>query len=243
MILHEFHLLDAHGAARLLKTLEEPPASTVFIVLADQVPQELVTIASRCVRIDFSAIQPDVIEAMLVADGVDPAARPSAAASANGDLDRARVLASDPGLRARRDAFAGFPDRLDGTGRTVVALGAEIMRADRRLRRPRSPRSRRRARRARGTRRRPEANAAADASSCRTGTSASCAGTAPTSCAAAWRSWPACTATRWSPAPCPVPTRLPPAVQRIHAALESLERNPNETLLLQALLIDLPSLG
>ena len=53
MILHEFHLLEAEGAARLLKTLEEPPGNTVFIVLADHVTPELVTIASRCVRIEF----------------------------------------------------------------------------------------------------------------------------------------------------------------------------------------------
>jgi DNA polymerase-3 subunit delta' len=33
------------------------------------------------------------------------------------------------------------------------------------------------------------------------------------------------------------------AVSRIHAALEALERNPNESLLLQSLLLDLPSLG
>jgi len=31
------------------------------------------------------------------------------------------------------------------------------------------------------------------------------------------------------------------AVQRIHAALESLERNPNEGLLLQPLLLSLPT--
>ena len=35
LILHEFHLLDAVGAGRLLKTVEEPPASAHFIVLAD----------------------------------------------------------------------------------------------------------------------------------------------------------------------------------------------------------------
>jgi hypothetical protein len=33
------------------------------------------------------------------------------------------------------------------------------------------------------------------------------------------------------------------AVSRIHAALEALDRNPNEALLLQSLLLDLPSLG
>ena len=32
------------------------------------------------------------------------------------------------------------------------------------------------------------------------------------------------------------------AVQRVHQSLEALDRNPNETLLLQSLLLDLPSL-
>jgi DNA polymerase-3 subunit delta' len=40
----------------------------------------------------------------------------------------------------------------------------------------------------------------------------------------------------------PRPDSAVVAVTRIHAALEAMERNPNETLLLQALLLDLPSL-
>jgi DNA polymerase-3 subunit delta' len=40
----------------------------------------------------------------------------------------------------------------------------------------------------------------------------------------------------------PRPEAAATAVTRIHAALEAMERNPNETLLLQALLLDLPSL-
>ena len=53
LILDEFHLLRPEGAARLLKTIEEPPPSTVFVIVADDVPHDLVTIASRCVRVDF----------------------------------------------------------------------------------------------------------------------------------------------------------------------------------------------
>ena len=41
----------------------------------------------------------------------------------------------------------------------------------------------------------------------------------------------------------PRPDAAAVAVSRIHAALEALDRNPNETLLLQSLLLDLPSLG
>ena len=121
MILDEFHLLDARGAARLLKTLEEPPASTLFIVLADQVDAELVTIASRCVRVEFAADRRarDPRRAGRRGPRSRQPRRPRPR-SAAGNLDRARVLVSDPGLAARREAFASIPRRLDGTGLTVV---------------------------------------------------------------------------------------------------------------------------
>ncbi len=128
LILDEFHLLSADGAARLLKTLEEPPASTHFVVLADQVHPELVTIASRCVRIEFPPLADTAIAEALRRDGHDPDVAAAAAAAAAGNLDRARVLVSDAGLAARRAAFASVPARLDGTGLTVVTLVDEIVR-------------------------------------------------------------------------------------------------------------------
>jgi len=127
MILDEFHLLAPEGAGRLLKTIEEPPDSTTFLVLADFVPTELVTISSRCVRVDFHAIGPDVVAARLVAEGIDPAAAMTAARAAHGDLDRARVLATDPALSERRAAFAGAPHRLDGTGAVAFAIAGELL--------------------------------------------------------------------------------------------------------------------
>ncbi len=127
MILDEFHLLADVAAAVMLKTIEEPPDSTTFIVLADFVPSHLITISSRCVRIDFRAIGPDVIAARLVAEGTAPPEAMAAARSANGDLDRARVLATDPALNERRAAFANAPHRLDGTGAVAVELASELL--------------------------------------------------------------------------------------------------------------------
>ena len=63
--------------ARLLKTIEEPPPSTVFVILADHVPPELVTIASRCVRIDFGPLGTALLAATLVAEGVAPDSPPT----------------------------------------------------------------------------------------------------------------------------------------------------------------------
>jgi DNA polymerase-3 subunit delta' len=127
LILDEFHLLSPEGAAKLLKTIEEPPASTVFIVLADFMPPDLVTIASRCIRIDFQPIPRDVIVETLLNEGA-PADRVGEAASlANGDLSRARLLAHDPHLAARHALFANIPARLDGTGAAVVAAVEELV--------------------------------------------------------------------------------------------------------------------
>jgi DNA polymerase-3 subunit delta' len=127
MILEEFHLLSADGAGVLLKVIEEPPESTTFIVLCDFVPDELITISSRCVRVEFRPIPADVIAARLLIEGSDPASATVAAKAAHGDLDRARVLATDPELAARRRAFAESPARLDGSGAAAMATAAELL--------------------------------------------------------------------------------------------------------------------
>jgi len=127
MILDEFHLLAPEGAGRLLKTIEEPPDSTTFIILADFVPHDLITISSRCALIDFRAIGPDVIAARLVGEGIDPPAAMTAARASHGDLDRARVLATDPALSERRAAFVGAPHQLDGSGAVAVRTAGQLL--------------------------------------------------------------------------------------------------------------------
>jgi DNA polymerase-3 subunit delta' len=119
--------LAAQIAPALLKTLEEPPPGTVFVGLAEHVPTELVTIASRCVRIDFRPIPSSLVVEALVADGVDEARARQVAESAGGNMDRARLLASDPGFVERRRLWAGAPDRLDGTGAAVAALADDLL--------------------------------------------------------------------------------------------------------------------
>ena len=127
MILDEFHLLAPEGAGRLLKIIEEPPDSVTFLILADFVPHDLITISSRCTRVDFRSIGSDVIAARLVAEGVAPAAAMGAARAAHGDLERARVLATDPALAERRSAFVEAPHELDGTGAVAMRTAAHLL--------------------------------------------------------------------------------------------------------------------
>lgn len=241
MILHEFHLLDATAAARLLKTIEEPPPSTVFIVLADQVPPELVTVASRCVRIEFASIGADAIREALVHEGVAADMADLAARASEGNLTRARVLAADPGLMERRAAFAAVPAKLDGNGATVVALCGELNAlidaaaaplAARQAEEVAALEARVVAAGERGSgRKQLEDRHKRELRRHRTDELRS--GLAVI--AAAYRD--ALVDGRLTR-----PDAAATAVHRVHRALEALDRNPNETLLLQALLLDLPSL-
>lgn len=127
LILDEFHLLSPNGAAMMLKTIEEPPDSTMFIILCDFIPHDLITISSRCARIDFRTIGADVIAARLLTEGINPAGAMVASKAALGNLDRARVLATDPALAERRKAFLGAPGQLDGTGAVAMRLAGELL--------------------------------------------------------------------------------------------------------------------
>lgn len=126
IVLVDFHLVR-EAAPILLKSIEEPPDTTVFVVLAEEVPPELATIESRCVRVDLSPVPEAVIRDRLVEEGVDEGAAAVAAAGAGGSLSRARLLAADPEAAARHDAWYRAPERLDGTGSTACVVADELL--------------------------------------------------------------------------------------------------------------------
>ena len=242
MILDEFHLLRPEGAALLLKTIEEPPPSTTFVILADFVPHDLITISSRCARIDFRQIDDQHVADKLVAEGVDPDTAAEAANASGGNLDRARVLAADPELAARRRAFADVPSRLDGTGAAVMRIVDDLLGRIEAAAEPLAERhlgevdalNERIARygeRGSGKKaleerhRREQRRHRVDELM-----------TGLTVIAAVYRD--ALVAGRVSR-----PDDVAEAVGRIHRTIEALERNPNESLLLQNLLWSLPAFG
>ncbi len=126
MVLDEFHLMAEGVAPKLLKTIEEPPAGTFFVVLADELPPALITIASRCVRVDFVPVSADAIVTRLVADGVPVDRATEAAGFSGGDLARARLLATDDRLALRIAAWRDLPRRLNGTGAAATAVVADL---------------------------------------------------------------------------------------------------------------------
>jgi DNA polymerase III subunit delta' len=111
VIVTDVHLAE-RAAPALLKTLEEPPGPTVFVLLADQVTTDLATVASRCVQIDFPPVRRPVIEEWLVGRGVSSELATVIADSCGGSPGRAQVMADDPEVSARASLWASVPDTL-----------------------------------------------------------------------------------------------------------------------------------
>jgi DNA polymerase-3 subunit delta' len=126
IVVSGIEVLEEAAIGKLLKVIEEPPPSAVFVLLAEEIPPEIVTIASRCLTVEFGPLSVLELERALVDDGVDPARAEVAAAAAGGDLDRARLLATDDDLAARAETWRRIPERLDGTGFQVAELVDEV---------------------------------------------------------------------------------------------------------------------
>jgi DNA polymerase-3 subunit delta' len=118
--------LMASAAPAMLKTLEEPPVSTVFVLVADDLPRDMITIRSRCAVVSFDQLSTATISDWLVKSGLPSETANALAEGAAGDADRALLLAQDTGFAQRLDLWKRVPDLLDGTGSTAIELAIEL---------------------------------------------------------------------------------------------------------------------
>lgn len=129
IVVPSVEVINETAIGKMLKIIEEPPETAVFVLMAQEVPPEIVTIASRCVPVEFSPISTMVMETALFAAGVPPKRAKIAAAAANGDMERARLLATDDALVERAALWRSVPDRVDGTGTVVHELVSQVREA------------------------------------------------------------------------------------------------------------------
>lgn len=106
VIIRDADELTTSAANALLKTLEEPPARTHFILLTTRPGRLLDTIRSRTLPVRFGPLPLPDLTALLQRQGLPG----EIAAMAGGSLERARELA-EPEARAARDAFVLAVDR------------------------------------------------------------------------------------------------------------------------------------
>ena len=110
-VLERADTMNDETANSLLKTLEEPPAYVVLLLLTDRPSQVLPTIASRCQPVRFDALGAEAVAERLQRQGVAPASALACARLALGDGEKALALglADGPALRAHAEAFARAP--------------------------------------------------------------------------------------------------------------------------------------
>lgn len=119
ILIHRVDAIEEEAVGKLLKIIEEPPASSIFIALAAELTPELTTIASRCVNVEFSPLSVLAIENELALEGVEPGRAQLAASASGGDLDRARLLATDDAIANRAELWRSLPSVLNGSGHAV----------------------------------------------------------------------------------------------------------------------------
>lgn len=98
--------LTLAAANSLLKTLEEPPANTYFVLVTSRPKRLLDTIASRTIRIRFGPLPKPTLASLLGESGAVPE---EVLEHAQGSLDRARLLMSDED----RASYSSFVDAVE----------------------------------------------------------------------------------------------------------------------------------
>jgi DNA polymerase-3 subunit delta' len=92
VLIREADALVASAQNALLKSLEEPPPATSF-VLTTSVPGALLgTVRSRCMRLSFGRLTVADVAAVLAAEGLDDVDARAAAALADGSVEQALSL-------------------------------------------------------------------------------------------------------------------------------------------------------
>ena len=109
--------LNMEGANCLLKTLEEPPLNSVLILIGTSLQRQLPTIRSRCQTILFQSLPTASIQELLTRLNItdDAASAAALAPHCHGNLDDARLLA-DAELRQFRETL------LEQLGRPQVPI-------------------------------------------------------------------------------------------------------------------------
>ena len=111
-IIEEADRMNDPAQNALLKTLEEPQPDTVFVLISDKEEDLLETIRSRCRVVRLEPVSEARIVAMLEAEDVSAADANLAAKLSDGDVERARAIALDESVAARRRLWTGIPGRL-----------------------------------------------------------------------------------------------------------------------------------
>ncbi|MBQ8035974.1 MAG: DNA polymerase III subunit delta' [Proteobacteria bacterium] len=94
VIIHDVHKMQEAAANCFLKTLEEPPEDTMFVLITSQMQMLIPTIVSRCQVVRFAPFPMEELAAYLVSHGETPDVAEQVAALSDGSIGTALKLCS-----------------------------------------------------------------------------------------------------------------------------------------------------
>lgn len=113
IVVEDVDRFQLNAVPKLLKSIEEPPPHTVWILCAPTVDDVLPTIVSRCRHLVLnSPTIADVTEQLISRFGVDRTMAAFASRAAQGHIGRARALATDEQVRLKRNEILDIPTRI-----------------------------------------------------------------------------------------------------------------------------------
>ena len=125
-LFEEGGLMNDEAANALLKTLEEPTRSTIFLLVAESDDDLPDTVASRCRKVVFGRVSEDEVAEGLARLGIDPEHAAQAARISGGRPGLARALATEPDVATYRRVWLDVPLRLPEHPGDAYLLAEEV---------------------------------------------------------------------------------------------------------------------
>jgi DNA polymerase-3 subunit delta' len=121
--------MSEQAANALLKTLEEPTPTTVFVLVVESEDDLPATIASRCRTVQFGRVREEALIAALEEHGLGAEQAGEAARISGGRPGLALGLATNPDLAAYRDLWLSVPVRVSPHPGEAFRLADEVLEA------------------------------------------------------------------------------------------------------------------
>lgn len=129
VLLEEAGAMTDQAANAMLKTLEEPTPSTVFVLVAESEQDMPSTVASRCRTIQFGRLREEDLTDALVAQGVGAAQASEVARIAGGRPGLALDLAKRPEVAEFRRVWLAIPLQVSAHPGMAFRLAQQVMSA------------------------------------------------------------------------------------------------------------------
>jgi DNA polymerase III delta' subunit len=126
-LVEEAGLMTDQAANALLKTLEEPSAPVVFLLVAESEEDFPPTVASRCRIVRMGRVPEDHLTAALIARGIEKEKAQVLALVSSGRPGLALQLAGQPEIAELRQTWLSVPNRPSARPGDAITMAEELL--------------------------------------------------------------------------------------------------------------------